>query len=99
MKKSNYLLISAIFLMIFAFNPIVKAQYPTYQCAAVLGGEKILKVTKVDPVGLTITLGADWSDDLEGSFGVGCNVSGAKNKAEIILVSKTGCFEYHSTIY
>jgi hypothetical protein len=86
MKKSNYLLISAIFLMIFAFNPIVKAQYPTYQCAAVLGGEKILKVTKVDPVGLTITLGADWSDDLEGSFGVGCNVSGAKNKAEIIGV-------------
>lgn len=86
MKKLKYLMICAIFFMIFAFNPIVNAQYPTYQCAATLGGEKILKVTKVDPDGLTTTMGSTWSDKLQASFGVGCNVTGARNKAVIIGV-------------
>lgn len=86
MKKSKYLVIGFFFLMIFAINPITKAQYPTFQCAATLGGSKILKVTTVDPDGLVKTMGASWSDSLEASFGVGCNVTGARNKAVIIGV-------------
>ncbi|MFX1345035.1 MAG: hypothetical protein ACFFBC_08735 [Promethearchaeota archaeon] len=86
MKKSKYLVIGFIFLMIFAINPITKAQYPTYQCAATLGGSKILKVTTVDSEGLITTMGTSWSDSLVASFGDGCNVTGAKNKAVIIGV-------------
>ncbi len=86
MKKSNYLLIGLIFLMIFASNPIVHAQYPTYQCAATMGGSKILKVTTVDSAGLIKTMGATWSDKLQTSFGDGCNETGARNKAVIIGV-------------
>jgi hypothetical protein len=90
MKKLKFFLMGTIFFMILALNPIVNSQYPTYKCAAVLGGEKVLKVTKVDPAGLTITMGDippyDWSTELQNSFGMGCNVTGARNKAEIIGV-------------
>jgi hypothetical protein len=94
MKKTKYALFGFLFLTILAINPMVFAQYPTYQCAATVGGSKILKVTVVDPEGLTKTMGSDWSDTLQSSFGVGCNVTGARNKATITAVYPNETVDY-----
>jgi len=86
MKKAKYFLIGLIFLSIIAFSTSVKAQYPTYQNAASVGGEKILEVTTVNSTALWNLMGPNWINTLEGSFGTGCYQLGAKNKAEITNV-------------
>ena len=86
MKKSKYFLLGLVFISFIAFNPSVKAQYPTYQVAASVGGEKILEVTTVNSTVLYSLMGPSWITSLETSFGSGCYQLGAKNKARITNV-------------
>jgi hypothetical protein len=90
MKKSKIILLILItFSIVFSFVPKVTPQIGTYTFHGAAGNEKTLVVRTADNASLEIVFGPGYAGVIEGSFGTGALVVGAKSKSLVLGVNFT----------
>jgi len=95
MKKTKILLLIFFgFLIAFSFTPTVTPQIGTYTFHGAPGNEKVLVVRTADNSSLEIVFGAGYVGVIEGSFGSGALVVGAKKKSLVTDVNFTYKIDY-----
>jgi hypothetical protein len=94
MKKSNLIMgFIILFSISLAITPAVIPQVGTYEFHGAAGNIKILKVRVADNSSLEDLFGADYATDIEGFFGTGCLVVGARKKSRVTGVNMSAKFD------